>query len=469
MWVIILITVLVGGGMAFVIYEYFKMKEKLMESNRLREEVMAKYAPIMDLEGKQDELRRENDIAREGIQTEARKAGEEMSALKLDYIAKKAFHDTLMKKIRLLQGEEEMLDAGVYEPQFDLEDSEKFKLAIKRNNDQQKEAVRAKTACSCNTVWQVGGSKREGQKMVNQQIKLMLRAFNGESDSVTAKVKWNNVTRMEERIKKAYEAINKQGESSSTSLSHDYLMLKLEELYLTHEKNVKIQDEKEEQREIREQMREEARAQKEYDKAERDAAKEEEDFQKALEKAREELSKASDEERELLNEKLRKLEADLAEAHSKKERIMSQAQLTRRGHVYVISNLGSFGDDMLKIGMTRRLEPLDRVKELGDASVPFKFDVHAMIYSDDAPSLEKTLHKQFNHRRVNKVNSRKEFFRVGLSQVQDVASALGLEIEFTKLAEAKEYRESVAIEAEKEAAPALDNSLSNETGLPDEL
>ena len=305
--------------------------------------------------------------------------------------------------------------------------------------------------------------------MVNQQIKLMLRAFNGESDSVTAKVKWNNVTRMEERIKKAYEAINKQGESSSTSLSHDYLMLKLEELYLTHEKNVKIQDEKEEQREIREQMREEARAQKEYDKAERDAAKEEEDFQKALEKAREELSKASDEERELLNEKLRKLEADLAEAHSKKERIMSQAQLTRRGHVYVISNLGSFGDDMLKIGMTRRLEPLDRVKELGDASVPFKFDVHAMIYSDDAPSLEKTLHKQFNHRRVNKVNSRKEFFRVGLSQVQDVASALGLEIEFTKLAEAKEYRESVAIEAEKEAAPALDNSLSNETGLPDEL
>ena len=252
-------------------------------------------------------------------------------------------------------------------------------------------------------------------------------------------------------------------------MSHDYLMLKLEELYLTHEKNVKIQDEKEEQREIREQMREEARAQKEYDKAERDAAKEEEDFQKALEKAREELSKASDEERELLNEKLRKLEADLAEAHSKKERIMSQAQLTRRGHVYVISNLGSFGDDMLKIGMTRRLEPLDRVKELGDASVPFKFDVHAMIYSDDAPSLEKTLHKQFNHRRVNKVNSRKEFFRVGLSQVQDVASALGLEIEFTKLAEAKEYRESVAIEAEKEAAPALDNSLSNETGLPDEL
>ena len=253
---------------------------------------------------------------------------------------------------------------------------------------------------------------------------------------------------MEERIKKAYESINKQGESSGTSLSHAFLLLKLEELHLTHEKNLKLQEEKEEQQEIRAQMREEARIQKEYEKAERDAAKEEEGYQKALVKARDELAKASSEEREMLNEKLRKLEAALAEAHAQKERIMSQAQLTRRGHVYVISNMGSFGDDVVKIGMTRRLEPYDRVKELGDASVPFRFDVHAMIYSDDAPSLESTLHKKFQDKRVNQINHRKEFFRVNLPDIEEAVTDLGLEIEFTKKAEAQEYRESLAIEAE---------------------
>lgn len=124
------------------------------------------------------------------------------------------------------------------------------------------------------------------------------------------------------------------------------------------------------------------------------------------------------------------------------------AQQTKAGHVYVISNIGSFGDNVFKIGMTRRLEPMDRVKELGDASVPFEFDVHAMIYSDNAPELENIIHKEFDSRRVNLVNSRKEFFQVELEEIEEIAKKRNLDVEFTKIAEAREFRESKILREE---------------------
>jgi hypothetical protein len=125
-------------------------------------------------------------------------------------------------------------------------------------------------------------------------------------------------------------------------------------------------------------------------------------------------------------------------------RAISQAQMTRVGHIYVISNIGSFGEDVYKIGMTRRLDPLDRVRELGDASVPFQFDVHAIIYSEDAPSLEYELHRKFKDRRLNMVNGRKEFFKVALDEVEAfILQQTNASILFTKLAEAKEYRETL--------------------------
>jgi hypothetical protein len=442
MWTVLILTVVIVSVFCFTVVQYFEIKKKMAASNLEKEAVLEKYAPIMDIEAESKDLQRQLDELRQNFENST-------ASLKLNYKEKKAIYDSLQSKIRLLQDDEEMFEVGIYHPQFDIEDGDKFKQAIKANREKQKESVRNKEACTCSTEWEVGGSKREGKKMTDQKIRLMLRAFNGECDAAISKVNWRNASTMEARIEKAYESINKQGESSSTSLAHSYLLLKLEELHLTHEKNIKIQEEKEEQQEIRAQMREEARIQKEYEKAERDAAKEEEGYQKALLQARAELAAASSEEQEILNEKLLKLEADLAEAHSKTERIVSQAQLTRRGHVYVISNMGSFGDDVFKIGMTRRLEPYDRVKELGDASVPFRFDVHAMIFSDDAPSLESTLHKKFKEKRVNQINHRKEFFRVNLTDVEKAVTDLGLKIEFTKKAEAQEYRESLAIEADK--------------------
>ena len=193
-------------------------------------------------------------------------------------------------------------------------------------------------------------------------------------------------------------------------------------------------------------MREEEKAQRELEKAQKEAEEEERRFQKALEKAKQELQTGNTVNASLLEEQIKELEQKLQAAHDRKERAIAQAQLTKVGHIYVISNVGSFGQDVYKIGMTRRLDPLDRVRELGDASVPFQFDIHAIIYSENAPQLENELHKKFTERRLNRVNQKKEFFKVTLDESESfVKQHANAEIEFTKLAEAREYRETLSI------------------------
>jgi hypothetical protein len=222
------------------------------------------------------------------------------------------------------------------------------------------------------------------------------------------------------------------------------LELKLDEMALSYEYEQKKYEEKEEQRRIREQMREEEKAQKEFERAEREAEDEERRYTRALEKVKSELAFATQSEIEELNRKISFLQQNLQQAQERKMRAISQAQMTKVGHIYIISNIGSFGEDVYKIGMTRRLDPLDRVRELGDASVPFRFDVHAIIYSEDAPSLEYELHKNFKDRRMNMINGRKEFFKVSLDEIEAfISQQTNASIQFTKLAEAKEYRETL--------------------------
>ena len=193
-------------------------------------------------------------------------------------------------------------------------------------------------------------------------------------------------------------------------------------------------------------MREEQKAMQEIKKAQEEAEKEERQFRDALELARKEVEKAKGGELDVLNEQISKLQAQLEASKEKGERAKSMAEMTKIGHVYIISNIGSFGDDVYKIGLTRRLDPMDRVKELGDASVPFGFDVHAMVYSEDSPELENSLHKAFDDRRLNMVNKRKEFFRVTLEEIESIVKQNHGEIEFTKLAEARQYRETLALQ-----------------------
>lgn len=195
-------------------------------------------------------------------------------------------------------------------------------------------------------------------------------------------------------------------------------------------------------------MREEERAQKELEKARLEAEKEEERTRKALERAEAKLKSVHGEELAKLQEQIEALNKELEQAKSAKDRATSMAQLTKSGYVYVISNIGSFGENVYKIGMTRRLEPMDRVRELGDASVPFNFDVHAMIFSENAPELENALHKEFYDFRVNKINDRREFFRVKLEDIKRVAERYKADVKFTMIAEAEQYRQTLAIERE---------------------
>jgi hypothetical protein len=223
---------------------------------------------------------------------------------------------------------------------------------------------------------------------------------------------------------------------------------------------VRRDDAKEEQRLIREKIREEERAQEDFEREMERIRSEEQLLKEAIEEA---LAKNSDEH----TEEIRGLRAQLAEAERKMERTISMAEITSAGHVYVISNFGSFGENIFKVGLTRRLEPLDRVRELSSASVPFPFDVHMMISCEDAPALEKALHKELNSARVNKVNLRKEFFKTDIkSIVESVAKHHG-NVEYAATAEALDYTETKLIE-ERGDFEEIFGLIHDATGVRDE-
>ena len=325
--------------------------------------------------------------------------------------------------------------------------------------------MQEKKAVLYNKSLTLDGSAKIAERWAKKWMKLALRAFNGECDAIISKVRWNNIKIMEERIFKAFEQINETVENAGISITDAYFRLKLDELRLTYEEAKKKQDEKEEQRRIRELQKEEERRQKEIEKAQQEAEKEISSTQKALKKKEEEASGFSGAEAEKYKAEIEALKRQLEEATAKKERALAQAQLTRAGHIYVISNIGSFGESVYKIGMTRRLDPLERVNELGDASVPFKFDVHALIYSEDAPALETSLHKAFADKKVNMVNDRREFFRVSLDEIEKEVHKNFAQIEFIKEPEAEEYRETLAIKNKTKAV----ESLQGNKHLPSEI
>ncbi len=379
------------------------------------------------------------------LQKESEKLDGSMQKLRKQYEAALAVKNGLEKQINLYRDDLEIADYGIYEPHYGFDTSEKFKGQINKVREQQKQLIKEKRAALGGEGITWNNSVAKGKVIVNREKKLMLRAFNGEADNFIGSVAWNNVKRMEERLSKSVEAINTTGKEKGISISGNYFDLKMKELRLTHEYRVKKQEEKEEQRRIREQMREEEKARKDFEKAQAEAEKQEKLLKQAMQKAQEQIAKATEEERARYEEEIAKLEIQLKEAEEKGQKAISMAQQTKSGHVYVISNIGSFGENIYKIGMTRRLEPLDRVNELGDASVPFKFDVHAMIYSDNAPELENALHKNFSRYRVNLVNTRREYFHVSLEDIQKVVMENHGSFEFVIEPEAQEYRESLII------------------------
>ena len=331
-------------------------------------------------------------------------------------------------------------------PEYLYETSTRFTEEIKDVRQQQKDMIKDKTAITFPEPTVISNDKSFNNKILNGQVKLMLTAFNIECDLLIGKVSPSSFGRTLERIEKLANTLEKSAATLECGFDIDYIELKFEECKLQYQYTLKKQEEVAEQKLIKEQIREEQRAIKEFEKAIADAEKEEKMYRNLLDKAQRELAKATDQDRTEMEQRIAILEQQLAEAEAKEERAKSMAEQTRKGHVYVISNIGSFGEDVYKIGLTRRLEPMDRVKELGDASVPFPFDVHAMIYTDDAPALETALHREFNSKRVNAVNLRKEFFNVDLASIQEAVEKIaGIEAEFKMTALAEDYYESLRL------------------------
>lgn len=362
----------------------------------------------------------------------------DISILKNEYIVKKAIFDKLSKEVSIYEDKMNDIEIGFSEKDFLYDDSESYKVKINENIYLQKQLIYAKEAITCSTEWRVDNSISKGRKFINDTIKLTLRAFNSECDVIIQNVNWKNYHKSKDKILKSYDFFNQYNQSKNIIIQKKYLNLKLEELRLVFEEQERKQKEKDEQRAIRERIREEERLKKDAILAE----KEEEKYRQLLDKAKEEALKSSGDKLEELNNKIKQLSESLEEAQEKNKRAISMAQQTKSGYVYIISNIGSFGENVFKIGMTRRLDPYDRVKELGDASVPFEFDVHAMIPCDDAPALEGKLHNKFEKYKINLINSRREFFKIPIDIVEKELKKELTDITFIKDVIAEQYYRS---------------------------
>lgn len=287
----------------------------------------------------------------------------------------------------------------------------------------------------------------ESKKVQNNKIKKIVRCFNSECENIISNISFKNIDSMRNKLTRSYETINKIFEDERISLTKELLELKLESLNLVYTYELKKEQEKEQQKAIKEQMIEEEKVRREIEKAKVKLDKDYSQFSNEINKLITYMQKTqNDVEKQLYIDKIRELEERLKGIEKEKEDVLEREANARAGFVYIISNIGSFGEDIYKIGMTRRLEPMERIKELSSASVPFEFDVHAMIFSPDAPTLETSLHHYFEKRSVNKVNLRKEFFKVSIDEIENyVKDNYNSLVEFTKIPVAREYRQSLQI------------------------
>jgi len=341
-------------------------------------------------------------------------------------------------KASLIETEEIAMlqEVGIYQYSTVLESSvtyaEKIKeieVEIKKRNLVDGGAIEAANE------WIVNGSASEGRKVIKEFSKLMLRAYNGEVDDAIRTLKPYKMQTAIDRVDKVEKSIEKLGKTMSITINDTYHQLRISEIKLTADYLEKKEDEKEKQKEEKLRLKEEEKAQKEFEREKEKLNKELMHHQSILVKANE---SGNAKVIEVENQKI-------AEIQSGIDGVEERSANIRTGYVYVISNIGSFGEEVMKIGLTRRLDPEERIQELSDASVPFKFDIHALIFHTDAVSLEKQLHQELEKLRVNKVNLRKEFFKVTPNIVKELLTKLSTEniLTFNEKAEAPEWRISV--------------------------
>jgi len=353
----------------------------------------------------------------------------------------------LEEKVIVLDDEILYQSFGLYTPLYEFANSDEYKEELELIRVKQKEMLKSNKATSNIIYWGVDSNVDKDPKLVNDNIKQIIRCFNGECEAIINKVKFNNIESIKNRAKKSCDSLNKINRRNGIEISEEYLNFKYQELNLAYEYNVKKQEEKEERRRLLEEKREEAKLLNEIEEKRRELEKEKMHYDNVMKHIEDQIKNEQSEERlNVLLDKKSDIENNLCDVDKALKEVDYREANYKAGYVYVISNIGAFGENVYKIGMTRRLEPQDRIDELGSASVSFKFDVHAMIFSDDAPKLESAIHRAFEDEKVNVVNGRKEFFNVRLEEVEKVVKAnYDKSVNFIKIPEAQQYRESLKI------------------------
>lgn len=353
-------------------------------------------------------------------------------------------------KRELVETDDEVLmqSFGLYKPRFAFANSTQYKDELAELRKLQKECVKDGRAATGKDSWTVNGDARKGKKMIADMQKLLIRSFNSECDDAIDHVKFHNLEAAKKRINSSADAISKLGDICGVAITNAYKTMKLQELHLAFEYQVVKQKEKEELKQLRAEERERAKLEKEIADARKKIQKEQKHYSNALQKINQQIETATPDELDALNAKKAELESQLSTLDDSMAQIDYREANQKAGYVYIISNVGAFGEGIYKIGMTRRLEPMDRVDELGDASVPFDFDVHALIFSDNAPALEAALHRAFEDRKVNMVNTRREFFRVSLDEIKNVVKEnFDKTVDFVDVPPAEQFRQSELMRA----------------------
>lgn len=396
-----------------------KIEELNIEIQRLNSLVkgLSEFGALGILEVKEEILK---------LEENKKELSEELIGLNKEItVVKKSLIET--QEIAMLQ------EVGVYQYTSVLESSEGYSEKIEELQTQIKDRnITNGGAITAAQGWTVNGSTTEGAKMIKEFSKLMLRAYNGEVDDALRTLKPYKLQAAIDRVNKVETSIEKLGKTMSIAIDDNYHNLRISEIKLTADYLAMKEDEKERQKEEKLRLKEEEKAQKEFEKEKEKLNKELSHHQAVLAKADETGNTQAAEE----------AKAKIAEVQNGISGVEERAANIRTGYVYVISNIGSFGEEVLKIGLTRRLNPEERIQELSDASVPFKFDTHAIIFSADAVSLEKQLHQELDAHRVNKVNGRKEFFRATPASVRELLIRLSTEglLSYKEEAEAPEWR-----------------------------
>lgn len=405
-------------------------------TNKIKE-LQKRITPVFEQNENMEVLLKEKTISLESVNCDLERKNEQLAAIESKI--QKSQQDLLF-----LSDQIELESFGLYIPRYEFCSSDEYKEKLTSIRDDQKQMIKDNVALIFNENFTVNGNKIKGKQLLSDMSRLFLRSFNAECDAAVRDAKFSNFDRCKDRIIKAFESINKLGRINSMSISFQYRQLKLDELTLAYEYQCKKQEEKEEIQALRAAQREEAKLAKEIEAARKEAEKEKKHYIQAVEKIKLQLEVCAEADKAALLEKQNELLLHLDDISEKLEDMDYRQANQKAGYVYIISNIGSFGEGVFKIGMTRRLDPMERVYELGDASVPFMFDVHAMIFSDDAPKLEAALHHAFSDRRVNMVNNRREYFCVSLDEIKEVVRKNhDKTVEFKEAAEAQQYRETL--------------------------